>query len=238
MANNTFSLAKRVTAEFLSTAFLVVAVVGSGIMGERLAGGNGAIALLANTMATGAALIFLIFTFGPISGAHMNPAVTLCDAWQGGLPWKDAVVYVLAQCCGGTAGTAAANLMFGLPVFFASHHARSGGAQYLSEFIATFGLLSVIWGGSRFRTTALPFAVAAYISAAYWFTTRKKVARHAFARSRRERLFSAGKTALPCRRAVAVEPGCALAHAVGSSVGASDARQPSRRSVPTRPPGE
>lgn len=165
-----FSLARRATAEAIGTAFLLAAVVGSGIMGERLAGGNVAIALLANTLATGAALVALILTFGGISGAHFNPAVTLSDAWQGGLAWRDVPPYICAQMLGALAGVAIAHLMFGLPLFSASRHVRAGGAQIFSEFIATFGLLAVIWGCVRFRSRAVPFAVAAYITAAYWFT--------------------------------------------------------------------
>jgi glycerol uptake facilitator-like aquaporin len=163
-------VARRAAAEAIGTAFLLAAVVGSGIMGERLAGGNIAIALLANTIATGAALVALILAFGPISGAHLNPAVTLADAWQGGLAWREVPVYIGAQILGAFAGVAAAHLMFGERLFFASHHARSGGAQLFSEFIATFGLLSVIWGSGRYRASAVPFAVGAYITAAYWFT--------------------------------------------------------------------
>ena len=136
------SLARRVTAEAVGTAFLLAAVVGSGIMGERLAGGNTAVALLANTIATGAALVALILTFGPISGAHFNPAVTLADAAQGGLSWRDVPAYLGAQVAGAFAGVAAAHLMFGERLFFASRHARAGGAQVFSEFVATFGLTS------------------------------------------------------------------------------------------------
>ena len=139
-------------------------------MGERLAGGNLAIALLANTLATGAALVSLILTFGSISGAHFNPAVTVADASQGGLPWRETPAYIIAQTAGALAGVAAAHLMFGLPLFFASRHARSGAAQVFSEFVASFGLLAVIWGCVRFRSQVVPFAVAAYIIAAYWFT--------------------------------------------------------------------
>ena len=142
-------MARRAVAEALGTAFLLAAVVGSGIMGERLAGGNVAIALLANTLATGAMLVALILTFGPISGAHFNPAVTLADASQGGLAWREVPVYIAAQIAGAFAGVAAAHLMFGEPVFFASRHVRAGDAQLFSEFIATFGLLSVIWGCAR-----------------------------------------------------------------------------------------
>lgn len=164
-------MARRAVAEALGTAFLLAAVVGSGIMGDRLAAGSVAIALLANTISTGAALVALILTFGPISGAHFNPAVTLADAWQGGLPWRDAAAYLAAQIGGAFAGVAAAHLMFGEPVFLASHHVRSGSAQMFSEFVATFGLLSVIWGCARLRSSAVPFAVGAYITAAYWFTS-------------------------------------------------------------------
>ncbi len=163
-------MARRAVAEAIGTAFLLAAVVGSGIMGDRLAGGNVAIALLANTIATGAALVALILTFGPISGAHFNPAVTLADASQGGLAWREVPVYVTAQIIGAFTGVAAAHAMFGEPVFFASRHVRSGNAQLFSEFIATFGLLSVIWGCARLRSSAVPFAVGAYITAAYWFT--------------------------------------------------------------------
>lgn len=165
------TLARRVVAEALGTALLLAAVVGSGIMGEQLAGGNVALALLANTVATGTALVALILTFGHISGAHFNPAVTLADASQGGLAWRDVPAYLAAQTAGAFAGVAAAHVMFGEPLFSASRHARAGGAQMFSEAVATFGLLSVIWGCARARSTAAPFAVAAYIMAAYWFTS-------------------------------------------------------------------
>jgi glycerol uptake facilitator-like aquaporin len=164
------TIARRVTAEAVGTCLLLAAVVGSGIMGERLAGGNVAVALLANTLATGAALVALILTFGPVSGAHFNPAVTLADASQGGLPWDEVPLYLGAQVSGAFAGVAAAHLMFEMPVFSASRHPRSGPAQAFSEFVATFGLLAVIWGCARLRSSAVPFAVAAYITAAYWFT--------------------------------------------------------------------
>jgi len=164
------TLDRRVVAEAVGTAMLLTAVVGSGIMGARLAGGNVAVALLANTLATGAALVALILTFGPISGAHFNPAVTLADAFQGGLRWRDVPPYVVAQIAGAFAGVAAAHLMFGEPIFFASRHARAGGAQVFSEFVASFGLLVVIWGCSRLNASNVAFAVAAYITAAYWFT--------------------------------------------------------------------
>lgn len=164
------SLSRRAVAEALGTALLLAAVVGSGIMGERLAGGNVAVALLANTLATGAALVALILTFGPISGGHFNPAVTLADAWQRGLAWRDVPVYIGAQILGAFVGVAAAHLMFGEPLFSASQHIRTGPAQWWSEFVATFGLLAVIWGCARSRSSVVPFAVGAYITAAYWFT--------------------------------------------------------------------
>jgi glycerol uptake facilitator-like aquaporin len=165
------SLSRRLAAETVGTALLVATVVGSGIMGESLAGGNTAVALLANTLATGAALVALILTFGPISGAHLNPVVTVADASQGGVVWRDVPFYLIGQIAGGLIGTACAHLMFGRPLFFASRHVRAGGPQIFSEFVATFGLLSVIWGTSRSRPKATPFAVAAYITAAYWFTS-------------------------------------------------------------------
>jgi glycerol uptake facilitator-like aquaporin len=164
------TLARRATAEFLGTAFLLAAVVGSGIMAERLAAGNAALALLANSVATGAGLVALILAFGPISGGHFNPAVTLADASQGGLGWRDVPVYLAAQVLGALAGVAAAHGMFELPVFFASAHTRTGWSQWWSEFVATFGLLAVIWGCVRGRPGMVPFAVGGYITAAYWFT--------------------------------------------------------------------
>jgi glycerol uptake facilitator-like aquaporin len=166
----TSTLLRRTVSEFLGTGFLVAAVVGSGIMGERLAAGNIAIALLVNTIATGAALVALILTFGPISGAHFNPAVTFVDAIENGVSWKDAACYVPAQCLGGMGGAIAAHVMFQLPAISVSHHPRAGSAQVFSEFVATFGLLSVIWGCSRLRSEMVAFAVGAYITSAYWFT--------------------------------------------------------------------
>src|SRR5260221_2575812 len=153
------SIARRLASEAIGTAFLLATVVGSGIMAERLSGGNVAIALLANTIATGAGLVALILTFGPISGAHFNPVVTLADGPLGGLPWREVPAYLAAQIAGAFAGVAMAHVMFGLPVFFASQHVRRGPAQLLSEFVATFGLLAVIWGCSRRRSEAVPFAV-------------------------------------------------------------------------------
>src|SRR3954463_10875208 len=154
---------KELRSEALGTGLLLATVVGSGIMGERLAGGNVAIALLANTLATGAALVALILAFGSISGAHFNPAVTLCDAMERGISWRGAFVYFPAQITGGIAGAAIAHLMFGLPLFSLSQHARQDAAQVFSEFVATFGLMAVIWGASKSRANLVPFAVAGYI---------------------------------------------------------------------------
>ena len=159
------TLQRRCAAEAIGTAFLLVGVVGSGIMAERLSDGNTAIALLANTLATGAVLMCLIAALGPISGAHFNPAVSIADAVRGGLTWSEASLYVSAQILGALAGVASANTMFGLPLFFVSHRVRSGPAQWFAEFVATFGLLLVIWGCVRFKSAL------AYIVAAYWFTS-------------------------------------------------------------------
>ena len=164
------SLARRTTSEATGSALLLAAVVGSGIMGERLAGGNVAIALLANTLATGAALVALILTFGPISGAHLNPAVTLTQAFRSRISWRDSSFYVLAQILGAFVGVLCAHGMFGEPLLSASTHERSGMAQAFSEAVATFGLVSVIFSCSRHRPGAVPFAVGAWITAAYWFT--------------------------------------------------------------------
>jgi glycerol uptake facilitator-like aquaporin len=165
------SLARRTVAEFFGTAFLVAAVIGSGIMGERLAGGNVALALLANTIATGAALVALLLAFGGISGAHLNPVVSVMDAFERGLAWRETPYYVAAQVLGGISGAVIAHAMFGMAVVSFSGHARSGPAQVFSEFVATFGLVCVIWGCSRLRPNAVAFAVGAYITAAYWFTS-------------------------------------------------------------------
>jgi glycerol uptake facilitator-like aquaporin len=171
MSQETTSLSKRGVCEGLGTGLLVAAVVGSGIMGERLAGGNVAIALLANTIATGAALAALILTFGSFSGAHFNPVVSLAVALRGMMPWAEVPFYVAAQFSGGLLGTILAHLMFGRTWYSASVHQRSGLPQLLSEFVATFGLLCVIWGCVKVRSVlAAPVAVACYIVAAYWFT--------------------------------------------------------------------
>ncbi len=161
---------RAVAAEFVGTAFLLAAVVGSGIMAQRLCGGNTGLALLANAIATGGALVALILAFGPVSGAHFNPAVTVCDAARGGVRWSDVPVYLGAQAGGAITGTALANWMFGLPLLFASSHVRAGAPLVVSEGVATFGLLAVIWGCTHSRPAAAPYAVACYIVGAYWFT--------------------------------------------------------------------
>lgn len=164
------SLARRLVAEGLGTALLLAAVVGSGIMGERLAGGNVGVALLANSLATGAALVALILTFGPISGAHFNPVVTLASAWRRELRWRDAPWFLAAQIGGALVGVMLANAMFGEPTVSISDHVRAGSGQWLSEAVATFGLLAVIASCSRAVPSQVAYAVAAYITAAYWFT--------------------------------------------------------------------
>jgi glycerol uptake facilitator-like aquaporin len=165
------NLARRLAAEALGTAGLLAVVVGSGIMGERLAGGNMAIALLANALATGAGLVVLISTFSPVSGAHFNPVVTLTEAVLGRTAWPMAWSYMAAQFVGAVAGVMVAHVMFELPLLFASQHVRTGAAQWASEVIATFGLITVILHGVRQRPEAVPWLVGAYITAAYWFTS-------------------------------------------------------------------
>jgi glycerol uptake facilitator-like aquaporin len=165
------SRARRTVAEVVGTTFLLAAVVGSGIMGDRLSGGNVAVALLANAVATGAALVALILTFGPLSGAHFNPVVTLAAAWKGGLSWRDVPWYLVAQLAGALVGVALADAMFGEPIYAASQHARTGLSQLLSEAVATFGLIAVIRGPAGEKASRAAGAVAAYITAAYWFTS-------------------------------------------------------------------
>ena len=165
------SLTRKLAAEFLGTAFLLAIVVGSGITGENLSSGNAAIALLANSIATGAGLVFLIYGFADVSGAHFNSAVTLTETFRGNLNWTQCFAYILVQISGAFFGVALANLMFDLPVFFASTKIREGGSQFLSEFIATFGLIAVIRLGVKFRPNLVAVLVACYITAAYWFTS-------------------------------------------------------------------
>ena len=164
------SLPQRAFCEWLGTAFLLAAVVGSGIMAQKLAGGNGALALLCNTLPTGAILVVLILVFGPLSGAHFNPAVTLAFALRAGLPWSTAAVYIVAQLLGGIAGVWMAHLMFELPVWQFSITVRTGPGQWLAEAVATFGLLLTVFGCVWRRPDAVAYAVGLYITAAYWFT--------------------------------------------------------------------
>jgi glycerol uptake facilitator-like aquaporin len=164
------ALPQRAFCEWLGTAFLLAAVVGSGIMAQRLAGGNGALALLCNTLPTGAILAVLILVFGPISGAHFNPAVTLAFALRAGLPWSTAAVYIVAQLLGGIGGVWMAHLMFELPVWQFSITVRTGPGQWLAEAVATFGLLLTIFGCVWRRPDSVAYAVGLYITAAYWFT--------------------------------------------------------------------
>lgn len=177
-------LARRLIAEGLGTALLLAAVVGSGIMGERLAAGNEAIALLANTVSTAAALVALIQMCGPVSGAHFNPVVTFALAWRGDIAWRDAHRYVAVQVLAAIVGVALAHLMFGEPIFAASLKARAGLSQAVSEFVATFGLVGVIWTISLSRPAAIPGSVAAWIGAAYWFTASTSFANPAVAVAR------------------------------------------------------
>jgi len=218
------SLSRRIVAELVGTALLLATVVGSGIMAERLAGGNVALALLCNTLATGAGLVALILTFGPISGAHLNPAVTLADASQGGLRWAEVPPYVLAQVGGAFIGVAIAHVMFAEPVFSASTHVRAGGGQLLSEAVATFGLLAVIWGVSRARASVVPFAVGAYITAAYWFTASTSFANPAVTLARAASNTFAG-----------IRPGDAPGFIVAQLVGAALATALFRWLIPALP---
>jgi glycerol uptake facilitator-like aquaporin len=171
MKENPVPLARRLLSEGLGTAILVATVVGSGIMAERLAGGNQAIALLGNTIPTGAILVVIITILGPVSGAHFNPAVTLVFAARGATPWGEVGPYILAQCVGGIAGTLAAHLMFDLSLLAIGTTARSGPSQWLAEAIATFTLVMTILGGLRHAPSAIPWLVGLTITAAYWFTS-------------------------------------------------------------------
>ena len=224
MLSATPDLARRAAAEAVGTALLLATVVGSGIMGDRLSSGNVAMALLANTLATGAGLVALILTFGPISGAHFNPAVTVADATQGGIGWRDVPVYIAAQVTGAFGGVAAAHLMFGEPLFAASRHERSGMPQMFSEFVATFGLLAVIGGVSRRRSEAVPFAVGAYIIGAYWFTASTSFANPAATLARAATETFAG-----------IRPADVLGFIVAQSVGAAAATAFFRWLVPALP---
>lgn len=178
------TLSRRLAAEALGSALLLAMVVGSAIMADRLAGGNAALALLANSVASAAGLLALILALGSISGAHFNPALTLAEAWQGNRAWREVLPYSAAQIGGAFAGVAAAHLMFGEPALSVATQARTGAPIWLSEFLATFGLIAVIIGCSRRKPGLTPFAVAAYIVSAYWFTASSSFANPALTLAR------------------------------------------------------
>jgi glycerol uptake facilitator-like aquaporin len=207
------SLAHRMMAEGLGSALLVATVVGSGVMAERLAGGNQAIALLGNTIPTGAILVVIITIFGPISGAHFNPAVTLVFAARGAMPKKEIVPYIVVQCLGGIAGTAIAHLMFELPPLAIGTTARTGSAQLLSEAVATFTLILAILGGMRHALHAVPWLVGLTITAAYWFTASTSFANPAVTLAR-------GFTTTFSGIALGDVPAFVAAQLVGATVGA------------------
>jgi glycerol uptake facilitator-like aquaporin len=211
--SETLPLARRVAAEALGTALLVTTVVGSGIMAERLAGGNQAVALLGNTIPTGAILVVLITILGPLSGAHFNPAVTLVFASRGETPWRDVAPYIAAQCLGGIAGTVLAHLMFDLAPLMIGTTARSGPSQWLAEAVATFSLVLTILGGVRYAPQAIPWLVGLVITAAYWFTASTSFANPAVTLAR-------GFTATFAGIAMNHVPGFILAQLVGAALGA------------------
>jgi glycerol uptake facilitator-like aquaporin len=221
----TVDIWRRMVSEAVGTALLLATVVGSGIMGERLAGGNAALALLANTLATGAGLVALILAFRPISGAHFNPVVTLADAWQGGFPWRAVPGYLAAQLLGAVLGVVLAHLMFAEPALLTpSTHVRAGPSQFLSEVVATFGLLAVIWSCARRRPAAAPFAVGAYITAAYWFTASTSFANPAVTLARATTNTFAG-----------IRPSDAPAFVVAQLIGAAAATALFRWLLPPEP---
>lgn len=192
------TLARRLVAEGVGTAMLLAVVVGSGIMAQNLSGGNIALALLANTIATGAGLLALILMFGTISGAHFNPVVTLSEAWQKNVPASEVLPYILAQVGGAFIGVAATHLMFELPLLSAATNVRAGPGLWWSELLATFGLIGVIIGCSRSRPSSTPFAVAAYITAGYWFTASSSFANPAVTLARMATDTFAGIRAVDC----------------------------------------
>jgi len=211
--SETLPLARRAAAEALGAALLVATVVGSGIMADRLAGGNQAIALLGNTIPTGAILVVLITILGPLSGAHFNPAVTLVFAARGETPWRDVVPYIMAQCLGGIAGTALAHLMFDLAPLMIGTTVRSGPSQWLAEATATFSLVLTILGGLRYAPQAIPWLVGLVITAAYWFTASTSFANPAVTLAR-------GFTTTFAGIAINHVPAFVLAQLIGAAVGA------------------
>jgi len=211
--SETLPLARRAAAEALGAALLVATVVGSGIMADRLAGGNQAVALLGNTIPTGAILVVLITILGPLSGAHFNPAVTLVFAARGETPWRDVVPYIVAQCLGGIAGTALAHLMFDLAPLMIGTTVRSGPSQWLAEATATFSLVLTILGGLRYAPQAIPWLVGLVITAAYWFTASTSFANPAVTLAR-------GFTTTFAGIAINHVPAFVLAQLIGAAVGA------------------
>jgi len=207
-------LSRRLLAEALGTAILVATVVGSGIMADRLAGGNLAIALLGNTVPTGAILVVIVTILGPVSGAHFNPAVSLVFAARGSMAWNEVLPYVVAQCAGGIVGTILAHLMFDLAPLAIGRTARSGPAQWLAEGVATFTLILTILGGLRYAPAAVPWLVGLMITAAYWFTSSTSFANPAVTLAR-------GLTTTFAGIAINHVPGFVIAQLVGAAVGAS-----------------
>ncbi len=214
MSETPIPLSRRLLAEGLGTAILVATVVGSGIMAERLAGGNQAIALLGNTIPTGAILIVIITIFGPVSGAHFNPAVSLVFATRGEMPWSEVLPYVFIQCAGGIAGTAVAHLMFDLAPLVIGVKVRSAPSQWLAEAVATFTLILTILGGLRYASSAVPWLVGLTITAAYWFTSSTSFANPAVTIAR-------GFTTTFAGIALNHVPGFILAQLAGAAIGAS-----------------
>ena len=206
-------LSRRLFAEALGTAVLVAAVVGSGIMADKLAGGNQAVALLGNTIPTGAILVVLITILGPISGAHFNPAVSLVFASRGELPWRDVLPYIILQCLGGIAGTIVAHLMFDLAPLMIGTTVRSGPSQWLAEAVATFTLVLTILGGMRYAPHAIPWLVGLVITAAYWFTASTSFANPAVTLAR-------GFTTTFAGIAINHVPGFVVAQLIGAAIGA------------------
>ncbi|MEN3374895.1 MAG: hypothetical protein V7604_250 [Hyphomicrobiales bacterium] len=206
-------LSRRLLAEALGSAILVATVVGSGIMADRLAGGNQAIALLGNTIPTGAILVVLITILGPVSGAHFNPAVSLVFAARGELPWREVLPYIVLQCLGGIAGTIIAHLMFDLAPIMIGTTARSGPAQWLAEAVATFTLVLTILGGIQYAPLAIPWLVGLTITAAYWFTASTSFANPAVTLAR-------GFTTTFAGIAINHVPGFIVAQLIGAAAGA------------------
>jgi glycerol uptake facilitator-like aquaporin len=213
MSKSSFPLSRRLLAEALGTAILVATVVGSGIMAERLAGGNQAVALLGNTIPTGAILVVIITILGPISGAHFNPAVSLVFALRGELPWREVTPYIVVQCLGGIGGTMVAHLMFDLAPLVIGTTTRSGPSQWLAEAVATFTLVLAILGGVRFAPQAIPWLVGLTITAAYWFTASTSFANPAVTLAR-------GFTTTFAGIATTHVPAFVLAQLVGAAIGA------------------